>query len=157
MEYNHLSYTIRPFCLCDASKCSLSTSFLSTSLSHPIGIAPTAFHRMAHPDGELATVRGDLWSFYFSRSIKESCVRSKMFEVSNDSLVMVDYSIGGYEETIKWTSNVVSSKSMNYNLKVWLILIQLYVYKDRVLTESIVRRAEKAGGENIILVNDSWI
>lgn len=25
---------------------------------YPIGIAPTAFHRMAHPEGELATCRG---------------------------------------------------------------------------------------------------
>jgi isopentenyl diphosphate isomerase/L-lactate dehydrogenase-like FMN-dependent dehydrogenase len=37
---------------------------LGSSFTHrfpyPIGIAPTAFQRLAHPDGELATVRGGI-------------------------------------------------------------------------------------------------
>lgn len=28
------------------------------NFTYPLGIAPTAFHRMAHSHGELATVRG---------------------------------------------------------------------------------------------------
>jgi 4-hydroxymandelate oxidase len=35
----------------------LSVSMLGDTLSLPIGIAPSAFHKLMHPDGELATAR----------------------------------------------------------------------------------------------------
>ncbi len=43
--------------LVDVSKRNLSTTLLGQNVSLPILIAPTAFHRLAHPDGELATIR----------------------------------------------------------------------------------------------------
>lgn len=43
--------------LVDVSNCDLSTSALGTRISIPVLIAPTAFHRLADEDGELATVR----------------------------------------------------------------------------------------------------
>jgi 4-hydroxymandelate oxidase len=43
--------------LVDVSQRSLATTLLGHPLSMPIAIAPTAFHRLAHPDGELATAR----------------------------------------------------------------------------------------------------
>ncbi|MEU7870555.1 alpha-hydroxy acid oxidase [Dactylosporangium sp. NPDC049140] len=36
----------------------LRTTLLGTGLAAPVLVAPTAFHRLAHPDGELATARG---------------------------------------------------------------------------------------------------
>ncbi|WP_433046445.1 alpha-hydroxy acid oxidase [Dactylosporangium sp. CS-033363] len=36
----------------------LRTTLFGTELAAPILVAPTAFHRLAHPDGELATARG---------------------------------------------------------------------------------------------------
>ena len=33
------------------------TTFLGHKMASPICIAPTAFHKLAHPDGELATAR----------------------------------------------------------------------------------------------------
>ena len=36
----------------------LTTAFLGHDLSMPVLAAPTAFHKLAHPDGELATVAG---------------------------------------------------------------------------------------------------
>ena len=36
----------------------LRTTLFGTQLSAPLLVAPTAFHRLAHPDGELATGRG---------------------------------------------------------------------------------------------------
>jgi 4-hydroxymandelate oxidase len=41
----------------DVSRRDLSTMILGQKISVPILIAPTAFHRLATPDGELATVR----------------------------------------------------------------------------------------------------
>ena len=35
----------------------LKTSFLGQEINTPLGISSTAFHRMAHPDGEEATAR----------------------------------------------------------------------------------------------------
>lgn len=43
--------------LVDASQRDLRTTVLGHPLAMPVLIAPTAFHRMAHPDGELATAR----------------------------------------------------------------------------------------------------
>jgi len=41
--------------LVDASQPNLSTSILGHAVSMPLLVAPTAFHKMAHPDGELGT------------------------------------------------------------------------------------------------------
>jgi 4-hydroxymandelate oxidase len=49
---------IRPRVLRDVSSVDLSTSLLGTPVAHPILVAPTASHRLGHPDGELATIRG---------------------------------------------------------------------------------------------------
>ena len=43
--------------LVDVSARSPVTRVLGHEVSMPVLVAPTAFHRMAHPDGELATVR----------------------------------------------------------------------------------------------------
>lgn len=43
--------------LVDVSRRDLSTSVLGQSLSMPVIIAPTAFHGLAHPEGEVATAR----------------------------------------------------------------------------------------------------
>ncbi|MET8851328.1 alpha-hydroxy acid oxidase [Amycolatopsis sp. NPDC004625] len=46
-----------PRVLRGSDKRDLSLTLLGTPSSMPILIAPTAFHRLAHPDGELATAR----------------------------------------------------------------------------------------------------
>ena len=43
--------------LVDVSRRSTACSVLGRALALPVLIAPTAFHRLAHPDGELATAR----------------------------------------------------------------------------------------------------
>jgi 4-hydroxymandelate oxidase len=43
--------------LVDVSKRAQSTTVLGQPIATPIIIAPTAFHKLAHPDGELATAR----------------------------------------------------------------------------------------------------
>jgi 4-hydroxymandelate oxidase len=49
---------LRPRCLVDVSKIDLRTALLGRELPFPILVAPTAYQRLAHPDGELATVGG---------------------------------------------------------------------------------------------------
>jgi len=48
---------LRPRVLVDVSRIETAGSVLGASVSMPVLIAPTAFHRLAHPDGELATAR----------------------------------------------------------------------------------------------------
>lgn len=43
--------------LVDVSRVDLTTRVLGTSIAAPILVAPTAFHRLAHPEGEIATSR----------------------------------------------------------------------------------------------------
>jgi 4-hydroxymandelate oxidase len=48
---------LRPHVLRDVSAVDLSVEVLGTRLRAPLMVAPTATHRLAHPDGELATAR----------------------------------------------------------------------------------------------------
>ncbi|KHG20547.1 Peroxisomal (S)-2-hydroxy-acid oxidase GLO4 -like protein [Gossypium arboreum] len=49
--------TIRPRILVDVSRIDLSTTVLGYQISVPILIAPSAKHKWAHPEGEVATAR----------------------------------------------------------------------------------------------------
>ncbi|MBA2287557.1 MAG: alpha-hydroxy-acid oxidizing protein [Ktedonobacteraceae bacterium] len=61
LRANHTAFErirLRPRMLVDVSTCDLRTTVLGTPVSMPILVAPTAYHCMAHPDGECATVQG---------------------------------------------------------------------------------------------------
>jgi isopentenyl diphosphate isomerase/L-lactate dehydrogenase-like FMN-dependent dehydrogenase len=49
---------IRPRVLVDVAGVDTRTTVLGREQTHPIIVAPTAFHRLAHPEGEQATARG---------------------------------------------------------------------------------------------------
>jgi len=49
---------LRPRVLVDVATRDLTTGAFGLDLPHPIVIAPTAAHRLSHPDAELATARG---------------------------------------------------------------------------------------------------
>ena len=48
---------IRYRTMVDVTSRSLATTVLGTPVSMPVLVAPTAFHRLAHPEGEAATAR----------------------------------------------------------------------------------------------------
>jgi 4-hydroxymandelate oxidase len=48
---------LRPRCLVDVSRCDTRTELLGAQLAAPLGIAPMAYHQLAHPEGEVATAR----------------------------------------------------------------------------------------------------
>jgi len=49
---------LRPRMLVDVNTIDMSTTVLGTAVSMPILVAPTAFHGLAHPQGECLTVQG---------------------------------------------------------------------------------------------------
>lgn len=48
---------LRPRALVDVSRCDRALDLLGVRLPAPLGIAPMAYQRLAHPDGEVATAR----------------------------------------------------------------------------------------------------
>uniref|UniRef100_M1C3K8 (S)-2-hydroxy-acid oxidase n=1 Tax=Solanum tuberosum TaxID=4113 RepID=M1C3K8_SOLTU len=70
---------IRPRILVDVSKIDMSTTILGHKTSAPIMIAPTAKHKLAHHEGEVATARGaaacDVIMVYKRRDITALMVR----------------------------------------------------------------------------------
>jgi len=60
LRENHAAYdriALRYHVLRDVSQRDMTTTVLSEPVSMPILIAPTAFHRLAHPDGEIPATR----------------------------------------------------------------------------------------------------
>ena len=51
-------WVLRPRMLVDVGEISTAATVLGGDLSMPVVVAPTAFQRLANPDGELATARG---------------------------------------------------------------------------------------------------
>ena len=51
-------WVLRPRMLVDVSEVTTATTVLGTETALPVLVAPTAYQRMAHPDGELAMARG---------------------------------------------------------------------------------------------------
>src|SRR6185295_8496958 len=50
--------SLRPRFLRDVTERKLATTVLGTPISFPVMICPTGGHKIAHPEGECATVRG---------------------------------------------------------------------------------------------------
>ncbi|MGN6109155.1 MAG: alpha-hydroxy acid oxidase [Kofleriaceae bacterium] len=62
--------------LVDVSRRDLSTRVLGERIALPIAVAPTAFHRLAHQDGELASVRaaGDAGTIFVLSTLSNTAV-----------------------------------------------------------------------------------
>jgi 4-hydroxymandelate oxidase len=99
----------------------LRTTILGQSISMPIVIAPTAFHRLACEHGEIST----------ARAAKAAGTLFILSSLSNTAMEMVF----AQAASPRW--------------------FQLYIYKDRAITLELVRRAEAAGAEAIVLTVDA--
>ena len=126
LRENHAAYEriqLHPRVLIDISKPDLSTEILGQQVNMPILVAPTAFHRMAHPEGEMATVRaaGQAGTIMIFSTLSNSSFEEVMPEATGP---------------------------------VWF---QLYVYKDREATLSLVQRAESHGCTAIALTVDAQV
>lgn len=64
--------------LVDVSTRKLGTTLLGHEVSMPVAVAPTAFHRLAHPDGELASVRaaGDAGTLFVLSTLSNTGVEA---------------------------------------------------------------------------------
>lgn len=113
-------YELLPRVLVDVSRRDLATTVLGADVSMPVLIAPTAFQRMADPDGEVATARA----------------------AAAAGTVMTLSTIAS--STIEEVAEVGGAR--------WF---QLYVYKDRGVTEELVKRAVASGYTALVLTVDT--
>ncbi len=126
LQENHAAYeriNLKPRVLRDISQRDLTTTVLGQQISMPILVAPTAFHQMAHPDGELATARGT--------------------GRANTIMILSTLSTCALEDVLAEASGPV-----------WF---QLYIYKDRGATLSLIQRAESAGCRALAVTVDAQI
>ncbi|ALC40602.1 CG18003 [Drosophila busckii] len=125
LEQNRAAFRrlrLRPRILRNVSQLDISCRILDEQLKWPMGIAPSAMQKMAHPDGEIGNARaaGKAGAIYILSTL------------SNTSLEDV---AAAAPNTCKW--------------------FQLYIYKERHLTEQLVRRVERAGFKALVLTVDA--
>ena len=98
-----------------------STTILGQSISLPIGIAPTAFQKLACAAGEIAAAKA-------ARAAGTLFILSSFSNTAMEAVLPLAASP-------RW--------------------FQLYIYKDRGITEELVRRAEAAEAEAIVVTVDA--
>lgn len=114
---------LRPRMLVDVSSVETRTTVLGCEVSAPILVAPMAYHKLAHVEGEAATARGT--------------------GAAGTLMCVSTMATAPLEDVAQAASGPL-----------WF---QLYVYKDRAVSESLVRRAERAGYRALVLTVDAPI
>ncbi|GAA5168663.1 MULTISPECIES: alpha-hydroxy acid oxidase [Amycolatopsis] len=94
--------------------------------SMPVFVSPTAFHRLAHPDGELATARA----------------------VAAAGTVL----IASMAATVAIGDIAAAAREVDPGATLWF---QLYLQTDREVTDLLVRRAADAGCSALVVTVDS--
>lgn len=150
---------LRPRFLIDVSRMDTSVSVLGERMRSPICVAPTAMQRMAHPDGELATVRacakrGVLMTLSsLSTTSLEDVAAAAQAALSHSHSSAA--SVNPSSSSSSPSSPPSSSPSRSSSLPPPHLWYQLYVYKDRSITTDLIRRAEAAGYKAIVLTIDT--
>lgn len=112
---------LKPRVLTDVSKLDTRVRLLGRELAFPILIAPTAYHKLFHPDGELATARG----------------------------------AGAADATMVVSSSATVSLEDVAKAATKPLWFQLYVQPNREFTAGIIRKAEAAGYEALVVTVDT--
>jgi 4-hydroxymandelate oxidase len=119
-------FALLPRVLRGSSHRDLGVDLPGGSMSMPVLIAPTAFHRLAHPDGELATARA----------------------AAAAGTVLVS----GMASTVAIGEVVAAARAVAAGASVWF---QLYLQPDDDVTACLTRRAERAGCTALVVTADS--
>ncbi|WP_069164708.1 alpha-hydroxy acid oxidase [Nocardia altamirensis] len=115
-----------PRVLRDTRGRSVVTDLLGDPSAMPVFVSPTAFHRLAHPEGEWASARG----------------------VAAAGLVLVASMAG----TVAIDAVTAAAREVDRDARVWF---QLYLQPERAATVELIRRAERAGCTALVVTVDS--
>jgi 4-hydroxymandelate oxidase len=119
---------LRPRVLCDVSRIESRVTLFGQTLDCPILLAPAAYHRLYHGEGELATVRGAM--------------------AGGAGVVISSFATVAIEEIVHEAASAAPAKST----RAWF---QLYVNPNRDFTRALVERADHAGCGAICLTVDT--
>jgi 4-hydroxymandelate oxidase len=117
---------LMPRTLCGSATRNLELVLLGCRSSMPVLIAPTAFHRLAHPDGECATARA----------------------AASSGIIM----IASMASTVAIDAIANAARERARDAALWF---QLYIQPDRGFTEAVIRCAEDAGCRAVVVTVDS--
>ncbi len=120
--------TLVPRVLRGAGVPELDVTVLGTDMAMPILLAPTAFHRLAHPEAERATARA------------AAAAGVTMIAAMLSTVAIEDIAAESRKTAAEWEPTL------------WF---QIYVQPDLGFTEAIVRRAETAGCRALVVTVDS--
>jgi (S)-2-hydroxy-acid oxidase len=123
-------YRIRPRVLRNVRDIDMSTAVLGNRVNIPVGIAPSGWHRMAHPDGEAATARAAL--------ALGTVMAVSMGTILGDSPAEV--------------CSPIEVKSAGGSA---VKFFQIYIFTDRNSTKEVLRQVEQAGYEALMLTVDT--
>jgi (S)-2-hydroxy-acid oxidase len=130
-QSNAARLKIRPRVLRDVSRIDTSTRIFDKDYPYPISISPSAMHQLAHKDGELAT----------SRAVASQGL----------TLTLSTFSTTSLENVIKAGKEFKREDDIPHP-EYWM---QLYCFQNRTTSESLVRRAEAAGYQAVVLTVDT--
>lgn len=119
-----------PRVLCGKGTPDLAVNLLGQPATMPVLIAPTAFHRLAHPDGECATARA-------------AAAAGVVMIASMASTVAIEEIAAAARE-----------QAAEARPSIWF---QLYIQPDLGFTEAIIRRAEASRCDTLVVSVDSPI
>ncbi|MFC0597551.1 alpha-hydroxy acid oxidase [Streptomyces palmae] len=120
------SLALLPRVLRGAESRDLSVPLLGDRASMPVLVAPTAFHRLACPEGELATARA---------------------AAAAGTVLMT-----GMASTVEVSAVTGAARAVRADAAVWF---QLYLQPEPEVVTALVRRAERAGCTALVVTVDS--
>jgi 4-hydroxymandelate oxidase len=126
-------FSLIPRVLRDVTKVSCATHLFGRSLSSPIVVAPMAFQKLASPEGEAST----------ARAAGTAGVGMCLSTFSTTALEEVG---AAYHQTLE-----IGKKGG----EVGSLMMQIYVFSDRAVTEDMVRRAADAGYAAVVVTVDA--
>ena len=115
-------WRLRPRTLVDVSGVSAATTVLGSEVSMPLLVAPTALHRLAHPDGEPATARA-------------AAAAGTIFTLSTLATSRPREVVAEAPKAPRW--------------------FQLYVLRDRGVSQALMDEAVECGFDAIVLTVDA--
>lgn len=138
----------------------LSTSVLGKPVSIPLGVSPTAMQKLAHPDGEIAAIKGEHTSIFLDFSLA-NIFEDLAVEESGSIYILSTQSSTSMEEVAaaapncrKWFQLYVFKARYVVNFsKTFSVFYRDCLY--RSVSADLVRRAEAAGFEALVLTVDT--
>lgn len=125
-------YRIRPRVLRNVENIDMSTTVLGQPVSIPAGIAPSGWHKMAHPIGEAGTAAAAKAAGTMMGVSMGTCMGKSPEQVCSPEEV-----------------RAAGGSAVRF--------YQLYMFRNRDLTRQVLRRVENAGYNAIMLTVDSAV